>query len=118
MTHAYKSMGQAYEEVYGLIPEGYEGNILTHLKDIGIVGRFFYGSLVLRKKDVSKAKAHIKKGYNDPGTLVTKHKMPKIVAAEYDPTLDEASKYLHYSNLLLQKGKLLGKGLAPDSMRL
>jgi len=94
MTHAYKSMGEAYAEVYKLPRQ------LKDPKKETMVSKDNYGTIVIDKKDWPSYKS---KGW-------------KLAEELEEVNLDEKSKYLQYSNLLLQKGKLLGKGFIPTSI--
>jgi len=66
--------------------EGYEGNVLHHLKDAGIDGEFRHRKLYIAKKDVAKAKSVLQKAKKDLGGPAVVA-LPPIVPEDVSKTL-------------------------------
>lgn len=83
-----KSMAQALAEVATFV-EGYEGNIIAHLGELGIDAKFKFRKLLIKRKDMARAKDALKDGIRDRNSIISGHKMPTIIASEYEPDEDE-----------------------------
>jgi len=69
-------LAASYEQVE--LKEGYEGNIIAHLGELGIDTRFSYGTLVVKKTDLEKVKDALKDGASDRGSIIYGRKIPAI----------------------------------------
>ena len=93
--------GQRPEETE--LEEGYEGNIIAHLGELGIDAKFKFRKLLIKRKDMARAKDALKDGIRDRNSIISGHKMPDIKT--FGEELEEG-KYERYSNLLIQKGRM------------
>ena len=93
--------GQKPEETE--LEEGYEGNIIAHLGELGIDAKFKFRKLLIKRKDMARAKDALKDGIRDRNSIISGHKMPDIKT--FGEELEEG-KYERYSNLLIQKGRM------------
>ena len=91
MTRYTKTMTQALAEVATFV-EGYEGNIISHLGELGIDAKFKFRKLLIKRKDMARAKDALKDGIRDRNSIISGHKMPTIIASEYEPDEDEKKK--------------------------
>ncbi len=81
-----ESLEHQINELNEKVNEGYEGNILHHLKDAGIDGEFRFRKLYVAKKDVAKAKTVLQKAKKDSdGPVVVA--LPPIVGEDVTKTL-------------------------------
>ena len=93
-------LAASYEQVTEL-KEGYQGNIIAHLGELGIASRFSYHKLIVKKADLARVKDALKDGIADRGSVITYHRMPEIVTEGIE--LEEGRmKELH---TLIQQGK-------------